>query len=268
MLVLRSALFNVLFYLNLLGLMTFGLPTLLFGRRAVMRLAALWGRSSLALLRLVCGIEIEVRGRENLRSGATIVAAKHQSVWEVFVLPAILPDFTYVLKRELARVPLFGLYVTRAEQIAIDRGRGRAALAQICQAAERVFADGRQFIIFPEGTRRPPAAPPQYKFGVSFIYGETATRCVPVALNSGLFWPRRSFLRRPGTVVIEFLEPIEPGLERTQFLRLLEQRIETASDRLFHEAVARDPTLVAAGNIAPQTDRPAQNSIGKPGRPD
>ena len=255
MLVLRSALFNLLFYLNLLALMVFGLPTLLFGRGAIMRLAALWGRSSLVLLRLVCGLDIEVRGREHLRSGATIVAAKHQSLWEVFVLPTILPDFTYVLKRELSRIPLFGLYVTRAGQIAIDRARGRAALAQICQAAGRVFADGRQFIIFPEGTRRPPAAPPNYKFGVSFIYGETATRCVPVALNSGLFWPRRSFLRRPGTVVIEFLEPIEPGLERAQFLRLLEQRIEAASDRLLHEAVARDPSLMAVGPTVPPTDR-------------
>ena len=127
-----------------------------------------------------------------------------------------------MLKRELARIPLFGLYARCGEQIAIDRARGRAALAQVSQQARKVLADGRQLLIFPEGTRRAPGAEPQYKFGVAFIYTETGALCLPVALNSGLFWPRRSFLRRPGTVLVEFLEPIRPGLDKATFLKDLQ----------------------------------------------
>lgn len=236
MLVLRSTLFNVLFYLNLIALMVFGVPALFAGRRGVMFLSGLWGRSSLWLLRVVCGLKVEMRGLHNIPAGGLIVAAKHQSAWEVFALLTVFKDFTYVLKRELMRIPLFGLYVSRGEQIAIDRAKGRTALAQVSQKAIGVLAEGRQLLIFPEGTRRPPGAEPHYKFGVSFLYGETGVRCLPVALNSGLFWPRRSFLRRPGTVVMEFLPPIEPGLSRADFLKLLEERIETASNRLLVEA--------------------------------
>lgn len=246
MLVLRSALFNLLFYLMLIGFMLAGLPVLFMGRPTILRYCAGWARSSLALLRLVCGLDIEVRGRERLRPGAMVVAAKHQSFWDVVALAALLPDFTFILKRELALIPLFGLYVTRAGQIAIDRAKGRAALSQATAKAKPVFDEGRQLVIFPEGTRRPPGAPPLYKFGVAFLYGDGGVTCLPVALNSGLFWPRRSFLRRPGRVTIEFLEPIEPGLERGDFLALLQKRIETASDRLLDEALARDPSLAHA----------------------
>lgn len=243
MLVLRSTLFNVLFYLNLLALMVLGLPGLVRGRQGVMRQSARWGRSSLWLLRVICGMDVEFRGLHHVPHGAMIVAAKHQSFWEVFAFLTIFPDFTYVLKRELARIPLFGLYAKCGEQIAIDRARGRAALAQVSQQARKVLADGRQLLIFPEGTRRPPGAEPQYKFGVAFIYTETGALCLPVALNSGLFWPRRSFLRRPGTVLVEFLEPIRPGLDKAAFLKDLETRIEEASTRLMAESVGRDPRL-------------------------
>jgi 1-acyl-sn-glycerol-3-phosphate acyltransferase len=243
MLVLRSALFNLLFYLNLLALMVLGLPGLVRGRQGVMRQSARWGRSSLWLLRVICGMHVEFRGLHHVPKGAMIVAAKHQSFWEVFAFLTIFPDFTYVLKRELARIPLFGLYARCGEQIAIDRARGRAALAQVSQQARKVLADGRQLLIFPEGTRRAPGAEPEYKFGVAFIYTETGALCLPVALNSGLFWPRRSFLRRPGTVLVEFLEPIRPGLDKAAFLKDLQTRIEEASTRLMQESLARDPTL-------------------------
>ncbi len=247
MLVLRSALFNVLFYLNLLALMVLGLPGLVRGRQGVMRQSARWGRSSLWLLRVICGMHVEFRGLHHVPQGAMIVAAKHQSFWEVFAFLTIFPDFTYVLKRELARIPLFGLYARCGEQIAIDRARGRAALAQVSQQARKVLADGRQLLIFPEGTRRAPGAEPQYKFGVAFIYTETGALCLPVALNSGLFWPRRSFLRRPGTVLVEFLEPIRPGLDKAAFLKDLQARIEEASARLMQESLACDPTLARSG---------------------
>ena len=254
MLVLRSTIFNVLFYLNLLALMVLGLPGLVRGRPAVMRQSDRWGRSSLWLLRVICGMRVEFRGLHHIPDGGIIVASKHQSFWEVFAFLTVFPDFTYVLKRELSRIPLFGLYVSQGEQIAIDRARGRAALAQVSEKARTVLADGRQLLIFPEGTRRLPGAEPEYKFGVAFIYAETGARCLPVALNSGLFWPRRSFMRRPGTVLVEFLEPIGPGLDKASFLRQLQSRIEVATERLVEEALAKNPAL--APPAMPGQDRP------------
>ena len=243
MMVFRSAAFNALFYLNLVLQMILGLPTVLFGQPAVLRLACFWGRSSLWLLERVCGTRVEVRGIERIPAGGIIVAAKHQSFLDILAMLSVFPHSTFVLKRQLMRIPLFGLYLSRSGQIGIDRSRGRAALTQAVRGAARAIEDGRQFLIFPEGTRRPPGAPPSYKYGVAAIYQETGARCVPVALNSGLFWPRREFLRRPGTVVVEILEPIEPGLEKAAFLVLLQERIEAASDRLLNEALAHDPGL-------------------------
>ena len=129
------------------------------------------------------------------------------------------PDFAIILKRQLTYVPLFGLYLIASQQIAIDRARGRQALQQIAAAAKPVFAAGRQVFIYPEGTRRLPAAPPRYKQGAAALYAETGAACLPVAVNTGLFWRRRGFLRRPGVAVIEYLPVIAPGLDRAAFQR-------------------------------------------------
>ncbi len=155
-----------------------------------------------------------------------------------------------MLKRQLVFVPLFGLYLIGARQIAIDRARGRSALTQIIAQAREVVAAGRQVFIFPEGTRRPPGAPPRYKFGVAALYAETGAPCLPVALDTGLFWGRRGFTRRPGVAVIEYLPPIPPGLEREVFAAKLQATIERACARLNAEAVAADTRLgpvLAAG---------------------
>lgn len=246
MLVLRSLLFNVLFYVVLIVIMILLLPMVVFGPDTVKAAARVWGRASLWLLRVVCGIRVEFRGRENIPPGAILVAAKHQSIWEVFALITVFENFTYVLKRELTWIPLFGWYLLRSGQIAIDRSRGRAALAEVTRKGRVVAAEGRQLFIFPEGTRRPPAAPPSYKFGVAYVYADLKVPCVPVALDSGLFWQRRSFLRRPGTIVVDILPPIPPGLPTSDFLPLLQDRIETATNRLIAEALAKDPRLRAA----------------------
>ena len=243
MLFLRSFVFNILFYVNLTGLVLFGVPLLFMGRFGVFKLARAWAWSSLWLLDKICGMKIEIRGREKIPQGGLIIAPKHQSIWETFVLTTQMPDFSYVLKRELTWIPFFGWYLIRAEQMAIDRGSGRTALKQIATSAKAFIAQGRQVFIFPEGTRRAVDAPPQYKFGVAQIYSETGATCLPVALNAGLFWPRRSFLRKPGTVVLEFLDPIPPGLTKAAFLRELESRIETATNHLVAEARAKDPSL-------------------------
>jgi 1-acyl-sn-glycerol-3-phosphate acyltransferase len=243
MLFLRSLLFNVLFYLNLVVLMLLGLPTLLFGHRAVLALARTWANSSNWLLRNICGLEAEYRGLQNIPRGGYIIAPKHQSIWETFSLVPFAPDFSYILKRELTWLPFFGWYLVRARQIAINRSRGSSALAEATRKSREVLAEGRQIFIFPEGTRRPVGAPPIYKYGVASIYADANAPCLPVALNAGLFWPRRSFLRRRGKILVEFLEPIPPGLEKSEFLSILKERLEGATNRLIEESIAVDPSL-------------------------
>ncbi len=235
MIILRSLVFNLLFYLNLAILLCVALPTLLMPRRAVLAMAKAWGRSTLWLLRVVCRIEVEWRGLDKIPPGGIIVAAKHQSTWETFALVTLFPDPTFILKRELMWIPLFGWCTWRGGMIPVDRGRGKAALAAMTRHARRALADGRQIVIFPEGTRRPAGAEPKYKFGIAHLYAECGAACVPVALNSGLFWPRRRFLRFPGTVRVEFLDPIPPGLDRDAFFAKLQHDIETATARLIAE---------------------------------
>jgi 1-acyl-sn-glycerol-3-phosphate acyltransferase len=243
MLFLRSLLFNIVFFTNMITWMLIWLPALAMHRHASLSLGRVWGRSSLWWLEKIVGLKVEFRGRENIPKGAVIVACKHQSIWDTFVLTLHFPDFSFILKHELIYIPLFGWYLLAAEQIAIDRAKGGRALPQIIRKAKALFAQGRQLFIFPEGTRRPVGAPAQYKFGVAHLYHETGAPCLPVALNSGLFWPRRSFIIRPGTVVLEYLPPIEPGLEAKVFFDRLQQAMETATERLIEEAVARDPAL-------------------------
>jgi 1-acyl-sn-glycerol-3-phosphate acyltransferase len=195
-----------------------------------------YARSSLWLLRVVCGVTVEWRGRERLPNGAYIVACKHQSLWETFALFALLPDPSYVLKSELMWIPLFGWLAAKAGMIPIDRGARVTALARMTALARRQIARARQIVIFPEGTRRPPGAEPHYLPGVAYLYAETGLPCVPVALNSGLFWPRRSLRRYPGTVLVEVLDPIAPGLDKRAFMARLQSVLEEATTRLIQEA--------------------------------
>jgi 1-acyl-sn-glycerol-3-phosphate acyltransferase len=258
---LRSLLFNALFYLNLVVLMIVGLPTMLMGRRAVFALARIWGAVSVWLLEAICGLRLEYRGVDNIPPGAVLIAAKHQSFLETFALVKYAPDFAIILKRQLTFVPLFGLYLIASRQIAIDRARGKQALQQIAGAAKPVLAAGRQVFIYPEGTRRLPGAPPRYKQGATALYTETGAACLPVALNTGLFWRRRGFLRRPGVAVIEYLPVIGPGLDRAAFSERLQSTIESACARLNAEAVKNDPSLEAvlaeAANCDAKTRPPA-----------
>ncbi len=245
MLFLRSLLFNILFYINLTILVVGGLPAMVFGRAAILGLARAWGFSTFWLQEKICGVKVEFRGLENLSQKGCIIAAKHESIWETFALTTQVKDFTYILKRELTFLPIFGQYLLRANQIAINRKSRSIALRQLVEKAGVAIAEGRAIFIFPEGTRRPAGAPPAYKSGVTHLYAAAKAPCVPVALNSGLFWPRRKFLRPPGTIVVEFLPVIAPGLANAEFSRILQERIETACDRLNAEALAKDPSLGA-----------------------
>ncbi|HXT08163.1 MAG TPA: lysophospholipid acyltransferase family protein [Roseiarcus sp.] len=243
MIALRSALFNIAYYINLVVLMILGLPSMLFGRRGVFFMARAWAASSIWLLEKICGLKVEFRGLENRPQGGYILAAKHQSSLETFSLVTKTPDFAIVLKKQLMYIPIFGLYLSVSGQIGIDRAKGRSALAQIIEQAGAVLRAGRQVYIYPEGTRRPPGAEPAYKPGVALLYEATGAPCLPVALNTGMFWGRNGFLRRPGTAVIEFLPAIPAGLPRDMFFERLQEAIETASRRLMEEALAERAAL-------------------------
>ncbi len=229
---LRSLLFNILFYPNFVFWALVALPTLALPRKALLRVANWWAQSNILLMRILCNIRVEYRGVEKIPKGPLIVAAKHQSMWETISLLHFFDEPFFVLKRELLRIPVFGQYLVKANMVAIDRSSGAKALKRVMQRAAEEVRHGRQFVIFPEGTRRPPGAPPHYKAGVGLIYAECGVPCLPVALNSGLFWPRRTFLRYPGTLIVEFLDPLPPGLPRDEFMARIETVIEEATNRL------------------------------------
>jgi 1-acyl-sn-glycerol-3-phosphate acyltransferase len=233
--ILRSVAFNVLFYSNLVLHIILALPTFVLPRGAFMALARSWGRTSNLLLRVVAGIAVEYRGLEKIPPGALLVASKHQSVWETFTLVTLFDDPAYIYKRELLWIPLFGWYLWKSGMVPVDRHARGGAMVGMIESARAELARGRQIIIFPEGTRTAPGAPPAYKHGITNLYVAIGVPCVPVALNSGLFWPRRKFMRYPGTIVLEVLDPILPGLEREEFAARLQRDIETASARLIAE---------------------------------
>jgi 1-acyl-sn-glycerol-3-phosphate acyltransferase len=231
----RSILFNILFYLNLVVLLIIAIPTLLLPPQAIIGMAKLWGRISLWLLCVVCGTKYEFRGLDRIPKGPLIVAAKHQSTWETFALLSLFKHPIFIIKRELTWIPLFGWFTIKGKMIPVDRGSGSQALSAMTVRAREVIRGGRQLFIFPEGTRRAAGAEARYKFGVAHLYDVIGVPCVPVALNSGLFWRRRSFIRLPGTIVVEFLDPIEPGLDKQTFFQRLQDEIETATARLVKE---------------------------------
>jgi 1-acyl-sn-glycerol-3-phosphate acyltransferase len=232
----RSIVFNVLFYLNVVVHVLGGLPTFFMPYWGAVELAKSWGRTNLWLLRVICGLGVEYRGLEKIPKGPLIVASKHQSAWETFALLPLFANPTFILKRELQWIPLFGWLTRKGRMIPVDRGAGSQALAEMAKRARDEILRGRQLIIFPEGTRRPPGAEPRYKFGVAQLYAEIGVPCLPIALNSGMFWRRRAFLRYPGTVVVEILDPIPPGLDKQEFFSHLQQVMEAATARLIAEA--------------------------------
>jgi 1-acyl-sn-glycerol-3-phosphate acyltransferase len=236
MLLFRSFLFNLCFYLNTCLWLVIALPTFFMPYWGILEVAKAWGRTNLFLLRTIAGIRFELRGREKIGKGALIVAAKHQSAWETFALLTLFDSPTFIMKRELQWIPIFGWLTIKGRMVSIDRGAGVQALTAMAERARVELARGRQLIIFPEGTRRPVGAEPRYKFGVAHLYQAEGVPCLPVALNSGLFWPRRTFLRHPGTVVVEILDPIPPGLDKSDFFKRLQDQIETATNRLVEEA--------------------------------
>lgn len=239
MTVLRAAAFNFGFYLWTGFLVVVLLPVFVLPHRVIERAGVIWAGGTLWMLRVLVGLRWEVRGRENLADQNVIYAFKHQSAMETIVFPYLLPHLAAVLKRELMLIPMFGWYLAKYGAVPVNRGRGGSALRGMVRAARAFVDQGRPLIVAPEGTRRAPGAEPRYLPGIAALYTELGLPVVPVAVNTGMFWPRRGFIKRPGCAILQFLDPIPPGLDRRAFLNTLRDRLEAASDALVEEARTR-----------------------------
>ncbi len=237
----RSHLFNIAFYLWSGFMALIMLPTLLLPRRVCVFFQHQWARGAMFLLRHIAGIGYEIRGRENLPDEQVLIASKHQSAWDTIIWHAVADDPAIVLKKELLYIPLYGWYALKAKMLPVDRAAHAKALRQMLRDARAIAATGRNIVIFPEGTRSSPDKPNPYLPGVAALYRELKLPVVPVAVNSGLYWPRRKIDKCPGTIVLQYLEPIPPGLPRREFMQILESRIEEATRALIAEGREKMP---------------------------
>lgn len=233
--VLRSTLFNLLLVVWTAIIPMALVPILLLPRGAVAKAIRIWAGGFEVLTSRLLGLDYVVRGRENLPAGPCVIAANHQSAWETLMMFRIVRDPSFILKRELAWAP-FGWFPLRAGGIAVDRKGHAKALRRTLARAGRAIAAGQPVVIFPQGTRTAPGVRRAFQPGVAALYRHLRVPVVPMALNSGSFWGRRSFLKRPGTVIVELLPPIEPGMDRRPFMALLQETIDTAVQRLTAEA--------------------------------
>jgi 1-acyl-sn-glycerol-3-phosphate acyltransferase len=244
MIALRSILFNTAFYANLILRMIVLSPIyFLLPRKKAFFVPKDWARSNHWLMEKIVGTTFTVEGLENIPKGGYILAPKHQSFWDTYALLPWLDDPVYILKRELTWIPVFGWYLAKQRMIPVNRGAKGKVMAQVIERTKLEMANGRQLIIYPEGTRRPPGAPPEYKYGIARLYRDINVPVVPVAMHPGLFWPRRKSVRFPGHFVVRILPPIEAGLDPDVFHDTLMQRLEAASDELLIKTAKENPHL-------------------------
>lgn len=235
MTLLRSLVFTVWLYLSMVVFAVGLSPALLGPHRMAIGVVRLWARSVLFGLKWIAGVTVVFEGLEHRPAGAALVASKHQGMLDVVALLAILPDPCFVLKKELMPLPFFGWFAWKTKMIAVDRAGHAQALKSMARQARDRLAEGRQIIIFPEGTRTEPGRPGDYKPGVAAIYRDLDGPCWPVATDSGRRWPAHGVRRNPGVTVFRFLPPLPPGMKRGPFMARLEQDIETASLALLAE---------------------------------
>jgi 1-acyl-sn-glycerol-3-phosphate acyltransferase len=228
----RSLLFAVLFYLWSGVLAILCLPALLGPRRWTREAFRFWARGILGLLAFSCGIRVELRGPEHMPTGRALIAAKHQCMFDVFAQFAWLPDSCFVMRKELMRIPFFNWYAMKMRMVVVDREGGARALKSMVRDGQDRLAEERQLVIFPEASRGVPGVAGNYQPGVAGLYRDLGLPVSLVATNSGVHWPAHGFLRRPGTIVYEYLEPLPAGLKRADFMRTMQERIEAASTAL------------------------------------
>jgi 1-acyl-sn-glycerol-3-phosphate acyltransferase len=243
MLFLRSLAMNIMFYVNTIICVLILTPIFLMPRKqaatCVYAIAAWWGKMNEFCLKWLCNITIEYRGLEHVIEGPCLFAPKHQSALETFALFKVVARPVYAVKHLLVYIPFFGWLLPKSGQIILHRGTRTKALKNLADGAKAAIARKAVVAIFPEGTRRGVDDPPAYKYGISYLYETLNVPVMPVAMNVGLFWPRRTFLRYPGTAIIEVLPPIPAGLPVKEFTQRLIDTIESNSNRLRDEARAK-----------------------------
>ncbi len=243
---LRSILFN-LYFIGGLALFSVVMSVLLPLPRTLTQGAfRLWVRSALWVLEMVAGLSYEIRGIEHLPAGPAVIASKHQSAWDTGIFFLLTRNPAYVLKKELLSIPFYGWSLARSGMIAIDRAGGVGALKGMIREARAALETGRKVIVFPEGTRTAPGERHSFHPGIAALYTATEVPVIPVAVNSGLFWGRRNFLKHPGVITLEFLPAMPRGLDRRAFMDQLMGRLNTTSERLEDEARSRFPHLPEA----------------------
>jgi 1-acyl-sn-glycerol-3-phosphate acyltransferase len=230
---LRTLIFNSGFFGGTFVLMLAFCPALIVGRPALRWCGRTWASLLRGWLFYTLGVTVEVRGK--VPTGPCVVAAKHQSVWETIDLLGVLPDACFVLKRELAYIPIFGWYIFRNQQITVNRRGGMGALKRMLTQAQRAIAEDRQVVVFPQGTRVEVNSEKPYQRGIAALYGKINVPIIPVALNSGLVWGPNKLMKRKGKIVLEFLPPVPQGLSKEIFLERLSSQIETATGSLVRE---------------------------------
>lgn len=232
----RSTLFNLAFFGITAVMALITLPATLMKREMTMRVVRLWVGTVYFLERHILCLDYEVRGWENVPQGQSfLLAAKHESAYETFKMHILFADPAIVLKKELTRVPLWGAFIRKSDPIAIDRSSVKQSIKSLISEVQRVKAQGRPIIVFPQGTRVKPTTTTKekpYKSGIARMQEASGLPIVPMALNTGLFWPKMSWMKKPGTVVFEFLPPIPAGLSHDEVMKILEERLETASTKL------------------------------------
>ena len=239
MLLLRSIVFQIAFLLWSTLVALYGLiPLSLGNRQHLFSIGGIWSDGINLLLRWICNIQIRIEGQEHIPAGPAMIAAKHQSLWDTAIVLRLFRGPAIVMKQELLRIPIYGALCRAQGMIAVDRDGGAKALKQMLKDARAAAADGRKILIFPQGTRTLPGESAPYQPGVVALYRDLKLPVVPVALNSGFFWPKRGILRKPGTIVLRFLPPIPAGLDRDTFMAELETRIESANAALEAETRA------------------------------
>jgi 1-acyl-sn-glycerol-3-phosphate acyltransferase len=245
MIAVRSLIFNVLFYMMFIAEMLIFTPIyFILPRKKAYFVPKFWARSNLWLMKVICGTTVEIEGLENLPKGGFIFAPKHQSFWDTFAFLPHIDDPLYILKRELLWIPVFGWYVAKQRMIGVNRSARGKAMTDVMTRTLDEMKTGRQLIIYPEGTRRPPGAEPAYKYGIARLYRDLQMPVVPAVHHAGIFWPRRKSLRQGGVIKARILPPIEPGMDEKEFFDHLVKTMEEASDALLLETVEANPGLI------------------------
>lgn len=231
----RSAIFNIVLVLWCIIAPLIFLPLTLLGPRGTLFAAKMWAWLAIFLARIICGIKYEVRGKKFIPDFPCIIASKHQSAWETMAFFFLLKRPVFILKKELLLIPFLNIFIYMLGSIRLDRSGGAMALKKMVKSAAKKIKEGKQVIIFPEGTRTRIGEKKEYRGGAYMVYADGNIKVVPVALNSGLYWPKNSFVKKPGKVIVEFLPHIEPGLSRKDFMKKLEEQIESSSAKLLNK---------------------------------